>query len=94
VYAAMKNSSDILHWGKMLHTDDRKEFEKSMEKEVDGLKYNYTLDIEERISVPHHMKVIQTIWSFRRKRLPGDWSIQKWKSRLCPHGEQQVKGVN
>jgi hypothetical protein len=39
------------------------------------------------------MKVIQAIWSFRRKRLPGDWSIQKWKSHLCPHGEQQVEGV-
>jgi hypothetical protein len=40
------------------------------------------------------MKVIQAIWSFRRKRLPGDWSIQKWKSRLCPHCGQQVEGVN
>jgi hypothetical protein len=55
-----------------------------MEKEVKGLQDNNTFNIEERSSVPPHMKVIQAIWSFRRKRLPGDWSIQKWKSRLCP----------
>jgi hypothetical protein len=45
VYAAMKNNSDILHWGKMLHADDRNEFEKSMEKEVNGLQDNYSFDI-------------------------------------------------
>jgi hypothetical protein len=56
----------------MLHAHDREEFEKSMEKEVKGLQDNDTFDIEERSSVPHHMKVIQAIWSFRRKGLPGD----------------------
>jgi hypothetical protein len=28
VYASMKNNSDILHWGQMLHADDREEFER------------------------------------------------------------------
>jgi hypothetical protein len=67
VYAAMKNNSDIFHWGQMLHADDRNEFEKSMEKEVNGLQDNDTFEIKERISVPKHMKVIQAIWSFQRK---------------------------
>jgi hypothetical protein len=61
----MKNKSDILHWGQMLHADDREEFEKPMEKEVKGLQDNDTFDKEERSSVPHHMKVIQSVWSFR-----------------------------
>jgi hypothetical protein len=90
----MKNNSDILHWGQRPHADDINEFEKSMEKEVNGLQDNDTFDIKEISSVPKHMKVIQAIWSFRRKRLAGDWSIQKWKSCLCPHGGQQVEGVN
>jgi hypothetical protein len=47
VYAAMKNNSDILHWGQMLHAEDRNEFEKSMEKEVNGLQDNDTFDIKE-----------------------------------------------
>jgi hypothetical protein len=42
----MKNNSDILHWGQMLHTKDRNEFEKSMAKEVNGLQYNDTFDIK------------------------------------------------
>jgi hypothetical protein len=73
----MKNNSDILHWGQMLHAADRTEFEKSMEKEVNGLQDNATFDIKKRDSVPNHMNDIQPIWSFRRKRLPGDWSIHK-----------------
>jgi hypothetical protein len=67
VYAAMKNNSGIIHWGQMINADDRNEFEKSMEKEVNGLQDNDTFDIKERSSVPKHMKVIQAIWSFRRK---------------------------
>jgi hypothetical protein len=78
----------------MINADDRNEFEKSMEKEVNGLQDNDTFDIKERSSVPKHMKVIHAIRSFRRKRIPGDRSIQKWKSRPCPHGGQQVEGVN
>jgi hypothetical protein len=54
----MKNNSDIPHWGKMLHADDKNEFEKSMEEEVNGLQDNETFDIKERRSVPKHMKVI------------------------------------
>jgi hypothetical protein len=61
----MKNNIDILHWGKMLHADDRKEFEKSMENEVNGLQDNDTsFDIKERSSVPNHMKGIHAICSF------------------------------
>jgi hypothetical protein len=33
----MKHNSDILPWGQMLHADDRNEFEKSMEEEVNGI---------------------------------------------------------
>jgi hypothetical protein len=46
VYAAMKNNSDILHWGQISHAHDREEFEKSMEKEVKALQDNDTFDIE------------------------------------------------
>jgi vesicle coat complex subunit len=67
VYASMKSNSGILNWEKMLNANDRNEFEKSMEKEVNGLQDNETFDIKERSSVPKHMKVIQAIWSFRRK---------------------------
>jgi hypothetical protein len=42
----MKNNSDIRHWGQMLHADDINEFEKSKEKEVNGLQDNATFDIK------------------------------------------------
>jgi hypothetical protein len=37
------------------------------------------------------LKILQSIWSFRRKRAP-DWSILKYKARNCPHGGQQIEG--
>jgi hypothetical protein len=43
--------------------------------------------------MPKDSKAVPAIWSFRRKRAP-DWSIIKWKARLCPHGGQQVEGIN
>ena len=38
-------------------------------------------------------KPVPAIWSFRRKRAP-DWTITKWKARLCPHGGKQVEGID
>ncbi len=38
-------------------------------------------------------KPVPAIWSFHRKRAP-DWTITKWKARLCPHGGKQVEGID
>jgi hypothetical protein len=43
--------------------------------------------------MPADSKAVPAIWSFRRKLAP-DWSIIKWKVRLCPHGGKQIEGIN
>jgi hypothetical protein len=43
--------------------------------------------------VPLETKVIQAIWSFKRKRFP-DGTLNKYKARLCAHGGMQEWGVN
>jgi hypothetical protein len=43
--------------------------------------------------MPPNTKLLSAIWSFHRKRLLC-WTVVKWKSRLCPYGGQQVKGLN
>ena len=43
--------------------------------------------------VPKDMKVIQSVWSFKRKQLP-DGSLLKYKVRLYAHGGQQQWGIN
>jgi hypothetical protein len=43
--------------------------------------------------MPPNTKPVPAIWSFRRKHAP-DWTITKWKARLCPHGGKQVEGID
>jgi hypothetical protein len=87
------DSSDVLHWGQMIKDPDRSKFEANMQDEIDGLFKHDTLQIVPSSSMPPNTKPLSAIWSFRKKRLPC-WTIVKWKSRLCPHGGQQIFGVN
>jgi hypothetical protein len=75
----------------MLKDPDRSSFESDMQRKVSDLLRTETIEITPRSIVPSGLKILQVIWSFRRKRAP-DWSIIKYKSRLCPHGGQQIEG--
>ena len=52
-----------------------------------------TFDIVLHSSMPKLERALHAIWAFRQKRL-SDWSISKWKARLCPKGAMQQLGVN
>jgi hypothetical protein len=77
----------------MTRDPDHSKFEAAMQEEIDGLFRHDTLDVVPSSNMPTGTKPLSAIWSFRKKRLPC-WTIVKWKSRLCPHGGQQVFGVN
>jgi hypothetical protein len=62
-----------------------------MQREVSDLFRTNTVELVLRASVPLGLKILSAIWSFCRKRAP-DWSILKHKSRICPHGGQQIEG--
>ena len=79
------DTTDNLHYGQMLRDADRPKFEQAMQDEVDGLFHHDTLQIVESSTMLPNTKPL--------KRLPC-WTVVKWKSRLCPHGGQQVKGIN
>jgi hypothetical protein len=64
-----------------------------MRREVADLIASGSATIVRRDSMPANSKAVPTIWSFCRKRAP-DWSIIKWKARLCPHGGKQIEGIN
>jgi hypothetical protein len=77
----------------MIRDPDRSFFETDMQREVSDLFRTNTVELVPRASVPLGLKILSAIWSFRRKRAP-DWSILKYKSRICPHGGQQIEGEN
>jgi len=87
------DSNDVMHYGQMLKDPDRAKFEANMTAEIDGLFAHDTISIVPASTMPPASKPLSAIWSFRKKRLPC-WTIVKWKARLCPHGGQQVQGVN
>lgn len=64
-----------------------------MQREISDLLSTGPIEIVPRSTIPTENKPLQPIWSFRRKRAP-DWSILKYKSRLCPHGGMQIEGIN
>jgi len=72
---------------------DRLHFETDMRREVSDLLSTGTVEIVARTSAPSENKPLQPIWSFHRKRAP-DWTILKYKSRLCPNGGMQIEGIN
>jgi hypothetical protein len=75
----------------MLCDPDRSSFELDMQREMSDLLRTNTVELSHRNAVPSGMKILSSIWSFCCKRAP-DWSILKYKSRLCPHGGQQIEG--
>lgn len=64
-----------------------------MVSEVSDLLTTGSVEIVPRSIIPSDNKPLQPIWSFQRKRDP-DWSILKYKARLCPNGSTQIEGVN
>jgi hypothetical protein len=77
----------------MQKDSDRSSFEKDMRREMTDLVASHTVEVTPCSSLPFCTRVLQAIWSFRRKRAP-DLSIIKHKARICPHGGEQVEGLN
>jgi hypothetical protein len=88
-----KSNPDVLHFSAMQHAPNRSDFEKDMIREITDFFDNKCVAIVPASEIPPNEKPLQAIWSFRRKRAP-DWTITKCRSCLCPHGGQQVEGLN
>jgi hypothetical protein len=84
---------DTLYYGQMRQAPDQEKIEADMRREVADLLASGSVTIVCRDSMPANSKAVPAIWSFHRKCAP-DWSIIRWKARLCPHGGKQVEGIN
>lgn len=77
----------------MFKTEDRDQFVASHKTEIEGLQKFDVMDIEHISSLPQGARLLSSIWSYRRKRLPNGIFL-KYKSRLCLNGrEQAFKGA-
>ena len=93
VYAA-SNDPDILYLHEAMKSPDRTQFLKAMEREIKGHEEGNHWVLVPKHQVPKGTKVLDAVWSMRRKRRIESQEIYKWKSRLNVHGGQQVHGIN
>ena len=77
----------------MLKQEDKAEFIKAMEVEVNDHESRNHWTLMPCSNMPSDAKTILAIWSFKRKLYP-DGSINKYKARLCAHGGMQTWGEN
>ena len=93
VFAATDNS-DILYWDQAMRAHDRDKFIEAVWIELDGHEKmgNYkSIPLNE---VPMGTKLLDMVWSMRRKRRIKTQEVHKWKARLNVHRGQQVHGVH
>ena len=94
MFAAGKENNETYTFCEiMLKHDDRDNFIKAMQVEVDAHQMREHWEIIPRLQMPNEMKTIMAIWSFKRKHHP-DGLLNRHKARLCAHGGMQQWGVN
>jgi hypothetical protein len=94
LFAAKSSDPDTFHYGIAMKQPDRAEFIKAMKEEVNAHTENGHWELLPCSAVPDGIKVLDSVWAFRRKRRIATQEVYKWKARLNVHGGQQEKGVN
>lgn len=90
-YLACNNKEDILTQSQMLKASDATQFIECQGAEIEGLLKFKVMDAYPISNLPPQAKLISSIWSYRRKRLPNG-VLLKHKARLCVNGKEQEFG--
>ena len=85
---------DILYWDQSLKANDRDKFIKAVGIELDGHEKMGNYEPISICDLQKGTKLIDMVWSMRRKRRINTQEVYKWKARLNVHGGQQEHGVN
>ena len=94
IFYAASSDPDILYLHEAMKAPDRAQFIKAMERKIKGHEESNHWVLVPKHQVPKGTKVLDAVWSMRRKRCIESQEIYKWKARLNIHGGQQVLGIN
>ena len=91
---ATTTNPDILYWDQAMKAHDRDKFLGAVSVELDGHERmgNYEPILIDK--VPKGTKLLDMVWSMRRKRRINTQEVYKWKARLNVHGGQQEHRVH
>jgi hypothetical protein len=87
------SSNKVFTYKKAMTQEDTHLFVEAMQQEVADHELRNHWTIVHCSTVPKTAKLIQAIWSFKRKQRP-DGTLGKHKARLCAHGGMQQWGTN
>ena len=85
---------DVLRFREALKASDRNKFLEAMDQEIGSHDERQNWKVIPLSQVPKGTKLIDTVWTFARKRKLDTREIYKWKARLTVHGGQQIHGIN
>ena len=88
------SDKDTMYYHEAIKQPDCQQFFQAM---VKGLNESITKGYWSLIpisKVPANTKILDSVWSMKRKREIISRKIYKWKARLNVHGGQQEKGMN
>jgi Reverse transcriptase (RNA-dependent DNA polymerase) len=91
---AASNDPDTMYWDQAIKQPDSQEFIKAAIDEISTHQENGHWEVVPKEIVPDGMRVLDAIWSMKRKRRLKTNEIYKHKARLNVHGGQQEFGQN
>ncbi|KAL7575399.1 hypothetical protein ACA910_007307 [Epithemia clementina (nom. ined.)] len=91
---AVSSDPDVMYLHEALRAPDRRQFLEAMDVEINGHIKGKHWIVVPRTEVPKGTRILDAVWSMRRKRRLDTREIYKWKARLNVHGGQQEHGVN
>ena len=91
---AASSNPDFLYWDQAMKARDRDKFIEAVDKELDDHEKMGNYKHIPLSNLPKGMKLINMVWSMRRKRRINTQQVYKWKARLNVHRGQQEHGVH
>ncbi|KAL7580903.1 hypothetical protein ACA910_001170 [Epithemia clementina (nom. ined.)] len=91
---ATSSDPDVMYLHEALRAPDRRQFLEAMDVEIQSHVKGKHWIVVPRTEVPKGIRILDAVWSMRRKHRLDTQEIYKWKAQLNVHGGQQEQGVN
>lgn len=85
---------DTMYYHQAMAAPDRANFLQAIVKEVNDHIQNEHWELVPLSEVPENTKILDSVWSMKRKRDIKTRAVYKYKARLNVHGGQQIKGMH
>jgi len=94
VFSVIAMQSDVLMHSQMLRAPDQASVLDAQECEVRGLEDKQVFQYVQKGDLPKSARLLNAVWSYRRKRRPPDGTLWKHKANLCVDGSRQLPGLD